>query len=168
MPRVTQSKPLITTARVEAYAASALRLLCWLFGALLRLGPSGRSASLKHLLSHTEGAVECILFLKAVALYGPPPQRGPHPRSMPRGFRRRTKNSRRFFKSAKIRARKAGPIARVIALFDALARPETAVGYFFKQICKGLRLSGLVAVAPPTLGIVCAPPAAAAAFCDTS
>jgi len=168
MPRVTQSKPLITTARVEAYAASALRLLCWLFGVLLRLGSSGRSARLKDLLSHAEGAVECILFLKAVALYGPPPQRRPHPRSAPPGFRRRTKNSRRFFKSAKIRARKAGPIARVIALLDALAHPEAAVGYFFKQICKGLRLSRLVAVAPPTLELASALLPPSAAFCDTS
>jgi hypothetical protein len=168
MPRVTtQLQPIITTLRVEAYVASALRLLSWLLGALLRIRPSGRGARLKHVLSHAEFAVECILFLKAVALYGPPPQRRPHPRSTPPGFRRSASNRRAFFKSAKIRARNAGPIARVMALFDALTHPESAVAYFFKQICRGLRSASLVAVAPPAL-VLAHEARIACASCDTS
>ncbi len=167
MPRMTQPQPIITTVRVEAYVASALRLLSWLFGALLRIRPAGRGARLKHVLSRAELAVECILFLKAVALYGPPPQRRLHPRSTPPGFRRSASNRRAFFKSAKIRAGKTGPIARVIALFDALTRPEGAVAYFFKQICKGLRSASLVAVSPPAL-VLADEARVACASCDTS
>jgi hypothetical protein len=36
-----------------------------------------------------------------------------------------------------------------MALIDALAHPQSAVAYFLKQICAGLRGSALVAVAPP-------------------
>ncbi len=144
---MAQVQPLITARRVEAYAASAYRLLCWLLGVILRLNPAGRSVRLKHMLSRAELAVECILFLKAVAAYGPPPQRKHQPPSAPRGFRR-IKHHRAplFFRGAKIRARKAGAFARVIALIDALARPGRAVAYFLKQIKQRL------AAEPPHCG----------------
>jgi hypothetical protein len=167
MPRMTQPQPIITTVRVEAYVASALRLLGWLLGALLRIRPAGRGARLKHGLSRAEVAVESILLLKAVARYWAPPQRRVHPRATPPGFRRSARNRRAFFKRAKIRAVKARPIARVVALFDALTRPESAVAYFFKQICKGLRSASLVAVAPPAL-VLADEALVACASCDTS
>ncbi|MGQ0532251.1 MAG: hypothetical protein ACT4OF_06115 [Caulobacteraceae bacterium] len=164
---MTQAHSIITASRVEAYVASALRLLGWLLGVILRLNPAGRSVRLRHLLSRAERAVECILFLRAVALYGPPPQRKRHPRSAPNGFRRVASNRGSFFSSVKIRARKAGALARVIALIDALTRPERAVAYFLKQICKGLRLSRLIVVAPPACALARVL-AAESAFCDTS
>ncbi|MFT3729082.1 MAG: hypothetical protein QM759_14760 [Terricaulis sp.] len=145
---MTRTEP-ITQARVEAIAASALCLLGWLLGAILRLNPAGRSARLAHWLERAERGVEHILFLKALARYGPPPQRRRHPRSAPPGFRRVGRSTNGFFRSARIRARKANAFMRVLALIDALARPERAVAYFLKQICKGLRLSALVAIAPP-------------------
>jgi hypothetical protein len=161
---MTQAKPIITASRVEAYVASALRLLGWLLGAVLRGGWKGRGARLRHILSRAELAV-----LKAVVLNGPPPRRrGPHPRSTPPGFARVSATRRLFFKRANIRAGKnAGVVARVLALINALAHPERAVAYFFKRICNGLRLAGLVPVAP------CADPLAAgaplrAAFSDSS
>ena len=40
---MAQAQPIITTSRVEAYAASALRLLGWRFSVILRLNPAGRS-----------------------------------------------------------------------------------------------------------------------------
>ncbi len=139
----------------------------WLLGIILRIGATGRGARLKHMLSRAERGVECILFLKAVALYGPPPQRRRHPRSAPHGFRRVVRKSGSFFHSVNIRARKAKALDRVLALIDALTRPERAVAYFLKQICKGLRLSGLVPVAPPAHAVD-AGRAAESALCDTS
>ena len=165
---MTHAQPIITASRVEAYVASALRLLGWLLGVILRIGARGRSVRLKHLLSRAELAVECIIFLKAVALYGPPPQRRRYPRSTPRGFRRAASSQRSFFRSVKIRARKSAPLARILALLDALAHPERAVAYFLKQICKGLRLSRLIPVAPSAAALGCGPFFGAACSIDSS
>ncbi|MGQ0533116.1 MAG: hypothetical protein ACT4OF_10580 [Caulobacteraceae bacterium] len=146
-----QAHPPLTQTRVEAYVASALRLLGWLLAFILRAGASGRSVRLKHALSRAEHCVECILFLQAVVRYGPPPGRRNRPRSTPHGFHRRAVSCRRplFFKRANIRAHKASPLNRVLAMLDALARPERAIAYFFKRICNGLCQSRLIAVAPP-------------------
>ena len=146
---MSEARLIITESRVEAYVASALRVLAWLTCVILRLNAVGRSLSLRRALSLAERGVECTLFLKAVALHGPPPQRRrPHPRSTPKGFRRVASNPGSFFRSANIRARKAGPLARVLALVEALTKPERAIAYFFKQICRSLRLTRLVLVAP--------------------
>lgn len=166
---MTQAQPIIiTTARVDAYFASALRLLGWLFGVIMRLPRTGRSARLKRLLSRAERTVECVLFLKAVTLYGPLPARRRCPRFAPRGFRRKLGNPRSFMKSARIRARRAGALARAIALIDALVRPQSGVAYFFKQICAGIRGSSLVAVAPPAHAPANKGPIAASPYCDSS
>lgn len=147
------AKPIITIASVEAYAASALRMLGWLLNVILRLNLQGRSVRLAHMLSRAEHAVECILFLKAVTLYGPPPRRSRHQRSTPPGFRRAKSNHRLFFKGAAIRAGKAaGALSRVIYLIDAIARPERAVAHFLKQLRQGLTLSRIVPSAPPPQG----------------
>jgi hypothetical protein len=161
--------PPLTQTRVEAYVASALRFLGWLLGVILRLGTIGRGAKLKHMLSRAERAVECILFLQAVVRFGPPPRPLRRPRSTPRGFRRAAgRRLSLFFKGAKVRARKAGALQRVLALFDALARPERAIAYFFKRICNGLRHSHLVAVDPPAHALSRDAYAAACAIIDTS
>ena len=102
--------PPITASRVEAYIASALRVLGWLFGAIVRFNLTGRSARLKHVLSRAERIVEQILFLKAVALYGPPPQRrARNPRAAPPGFGRAVRSPASFLRSVNIRARKPTP-----------------------------------------------------------
>jgi hypothetical protein len=161
--------PPLNQTRVEAYVASALRFLGWLLGVILRLGATGRGAKLKHMLSRAERAVECILFLQAVVRFGPPPRPLRRARSTPRGFRRASgQRFSLFFKGAKVRARKARALHRVLALFDALARPERAIAYFFKRICSGLRLSHLVAVAPPGDALSRDVYAAARAINDTS
>ena len=163
-----QKHPPLTQTRIEAYVASALRLLGWLLVFILRAGASGRGARLKHMLSRAEHGVECILFLKAVLRYGPPPNWRHRWRLPPPGFRRtRTPRMPLFYKNANIRARKAGALQRVLALIDALARPERAIGYFFKRICNGLRMSRLVAAAPPAdaLASLAAP---SACFADSS
>jgi hypothetical protein len=167
---MAQAQPLITAVRVEAFTASALRLLGWLFALIVRLAATGRSARLREILSRAERGVESILFLKAVALYGPlPPRRKRHPRSTQQGFRR-IENSRLrlFYRNAKIRARKATVLKRVIALIDALTRPERAVAYFFKRICKGLRLARIVPNAPPAMRRHDVCPAPAPTCADTS
>jgi hypothetical protein len=150
MPLMTHNQPIITESRVEAYVASMLRLLGWLFAAILRLNPIGRSARLKRVLARAERTVEIILFLKAAALYGPPPQRKTHPRFAASGFRRiQGRRLRLFFRNAGVRARKASPLTRVIALIQALTRPQRAVAYFLKHITKGLHFGRVVATAPP-------------------
>lgn len=153
-----EARPLITQARVEAYFASAWRLLGWLLTAVLRGGWTGRGKRLKLLLSRAELAVEGILFLKAVSLYGPPPPpRKPHPRPTPPGFRRAFARGQLFYKSANIRAgKKAGALARVLALIEALAHSDRAVAHFFKRLCNGLRPAALVPVAPPEHRLACA------------
>ncbi|WP_395644657.1 hypothetical protein [Terricaulis sp.] len=145
-----QPAPIISQARVEAFAASALRLLAWLLGCVLRINPAGRGVRLGALLGELERAVESIIFLKATVLYGPPPPRRRHPRFAATGFRRiQTRRLRLFFRGARVRARKAGALRRVLALIDALACPERAVRYFLKRLRKGLHLSRVVPTAPP-------------------
>jgi hypothetical protein len=166
---MTQVQPIITASRVEAYVASAWRVLGWLLRAVWRGGWKGCGARLKLALSRAELGVECLLFLQAVVLYGPPPPlRRPHPRSTPPGFRRVSTSQRLFFKRANIRAGKnAGALARVLALLNALAHPERAVAHFLKRIRKGSRLSRLVPVAPRADALAAgAPPCVA--FSDSS
>jgi hypothetical protein len=150
MLRMTPAKPIITPDRAEACIASALRVLIWLLGLILRIGAQGRSARLTQILSRAELGVECTLFVKAMAMLGPVSPRRRHPRTVPAGFRRVGGDRRLFFKRARIRApRKAGPLARVLALFDAMARPERALAYFLKRLARGLYLTRLVAASPP-------------------
>ncbi|MGE0664606.1 MAG: hypothetical protein AB7H66_01230 [Hyphomonadaceae bacterium] len=153
---MTSANPIITQARVEAYFASAWRLLGWLLGAILRGGWRGRGVRLKRLLSRAELAVECTLFLQAVARFGPPPRRPRRHAFTPNGFRRVCGDRRLFFKGANIRARKAGPLARVFALIEALAHPERAVAYFLKRICNGLRMTNLAPTGPAADAIAAA------------
>jgi hypothetical protein len=159
----------ITAPRVEAFAASALRLLGWLLAMVMRGGWSGRSKRLRHILSRAERYVECVLCLKAIVLFGPLPKRRPHPRSAPPGFRRARRRMRLFFRSARIRAgKRAGALARVLALLDALAKPERAVAHFLKQLSRGTRLTGLVAAAPRADALAADAYANACAISDTS
>ena len=147
MPQV---QPIITTIRVEAYIASTFRRLFRLLGVVLRLAPSGRGIRLKRLLSFAETRLELVLFLKAITLHGPLPPLRVRPRFAATGFRRANSGrSRLFFRGAGVRARRASALTRVIALIDALSRPQRAIAYFLKQIRNGLTLSHLVAVAPP-------------------
>lgn len=141
--------PLLTETRVEAFTASALRFVCWVFGLIARYGFSGRSRKLQDVLRVAERAVESTLFLHAVARFGPlPRRRSPRPASAPRGFRVASSRGQFFYKRANIRARKASIIDRVFALLDALQNPERAIGYFLKRIRKGLRARRLVIAAP--------------------
>lgn len=137
-----QAQPIVTSARVEAYIASALRLLWWLLGAVLRFGLTGRSAKLRQTLCLAERAVESTLFLKAVALHGQAVRR----RGRRRVCRPQYRRLALFFKGARVRARKASALTRILALIDSLLNPERAVGYFLKRICKGLRYTKLVAL----------------------
>lgn len=142
-------QPLITESRVEAFTASALRFVCWLFGVIVRFGLTGKSHKLCELLRHAERAVECTLFLRAVARFGPAPKQRMHrPASAPPGFRVVRATLTLFYKRANIRARKASVIERVLALIDALQKPERAILYFLKRILKGLRGRRLVIAAP--------------------
>jgi hypothetical protein len=166
---MSHKRPLPSPARVEAYAASALHMLLWLLGLVLRAGFTGRSARFKALLSFAEACVERILFLKAVASYGPPPKRRHHPRSFLQGFRRVERlRAPLFYKGARIRARKSAALARISALIHALTHPERAVAYFFKRICKGLRLGRLIIVSPAAETLSGGAFVAAIAVCDSS
>ena len=148
--------PLLTETRVEAFTASALRFVCWLFGLVARFGLSGRSNKLRHLLREAERAVEFTLFLHAVARLGPLPNRMPRPASAPRGCRVVRSHGQLFYKRANIRARRASVIDRVFALLDALQHPERAIAYFLKRIRKGLRSRRLIIAAPIAEAVVSA------------
>lgn len=141
-------QPLITESRAEAFTASALGFVCWLFGVIVKLGLTGRSKKLRDVLRFAERAVEYTLFLHAVARFGPLPKRRHRPPSTPPGFRAAPPTLKLFYKRANIRARKASAIDRVFALIEALQNPERAIAYFLKRIVKGLRGWRLVIVAP--------------------
>ena len=130
---------LITESRVEAFTASALGFVCWLFGVIVKLGLTGRSKKLRDVLSYAERAVEFTLFLHAVARFGPLPRKKHRPASAPPGFRIATSRLKLFHKRANIRARKASAIERVFTLIEALQHPERAIAYFLKRIRKGLQ-----------------------------
>lgn len=138
----------ITETRAEAFTASALGFVCWLFGLIVRFGFNGRSRKLREALSHAERLVERTLFLHAVAHMGPLPNRKPHRIAARHGFRVAHSNGQFFYKRANIRARKAGIIDRVFALLDALQHSERAIAYFLKRIRKGLRSRRLIIAAP--------------------
>jgi hypothetical protein len=63
-----------------------------------------------------------------------------------------------FFKRAGVRARRQNALTRVLRLFDVLAKPERFIAYFLKRLCKGLRMSALVASAPPAHALACGAP----------
>ena len=141
--------PLITESRVEAFTASALGFVCWLFGVIMRFGLTGRSKKLRDVLNYAERAVEFTLFLHAVARFGPlPKKKHRHAASAPRGFRMAQSRLKLFYKRAQIRARKASAIDRIFTLIEALQNPERAITYFLKRIRNGLRGRRLVLVAP--------------------
>lgn len=150
-------QPHITESRAEAFTASALNFVCWVFGVIVRLSLTGRSRKLRDVLRFAERAVELTLFLRAVARFGPAPQKRRHrPASAPRGFRAAPSRLNLFYKRAHIRARKARAIDRVFALLDALQNPERAIAYFLKRLRKGLRGRRLVIASPSADALICA------------
>lgn len=159
--------PPLTSQRLEAFHASALRLLARLLMAMLAGGWRGRSRRVRAAVSWFEVLVERILFLHAVRRAGPPPQRSKAPKFARCGFRRKRRSLRLFFKSSGVRLRRGGVLARVLRLFDVMARPERFIAYFLERLLNGLRTSGLVACAPPAAMLAGDPPRAAARA-DTS
>ncbi len=108
--------PTVTSASVEVFFTSALRWLSEVFGLIVRFGWQGRSARLDRMLFRAERTVECLLFLKAVALHAPPAKkRNLAPRFAPRGFRRVTSRGRLLFRGARVRAKKASALDRAMA-----------------------------------------------------
>lgn len=145
-----------------------LRLLSGLFGAIVRFGWRGRSTRLNRMLCQAERAVECLLFLKAVAQHQPIGKRRRAPRLAPRGFRRVATRGRLMFRGARIRARRANAVERVIALIEALMHPARAVAHFLKKIRNGLTASHLIPTAPPSDALAREIFLCAQQFADTS
>lgn len=143
-----QPQPIITESRVEAFTASVLRFVCWLFGVIVKLGLTGRSRKLGDVLRFAERAVELTIFLRAVARFGPLPRKKHRPASAPPGFRVAPPTLKLFYKRANIRARKASAIERVLTLIETLQTPERAIAYFLKRIRKGLRGRRLILAVP--------------------
>ncbi|MBK6702969.1 MAG: hypothetical protein IPG56_03745 [Caulobacteraceae bacterium] len=149
--------PLLTQSRAEAFTASALDFVLWVFGIIVRLGLTGRSKKLGDVLRHAERAVELSLFLHAVALLGPLPRKKHRHCAAPPGARIVRSAGALFYKRAHIRARKANAIERIFALIDALQHPERAIAYFLKRIAKGLRSRRFVIAAPIAVAFFAAP-----------
>src|SRR5262245_15582316 len=149
MRLMTHALPPLTKAVLEALAASAIAWLVRLLGVLTALGAARRRRLMRRFLNYIERAVECIIFLKAVARLGPSPRRRRHPRSVPPGFRRTMGSRRLFWKSARIRARGADAFTRIARLLEALANPEVYVGRFMRRFTSGVSFHHLVPCAPP-------------------
>lgn len=150
------------------FFTSALRWLSELFGLIVRFGWQGRSARLHRILCRAERAVECLLFLKAVALHTPMTRRHRTPRFAPRGFRRIASRGRLLFRSAGIRAKKANAFDRVTSLIEAVMHPARAVRHFLKKICEGLISSHVTPTAPPSEALTRTALTCVQQFADTS
>ena len=167
MGAMTHALPPLNQARLEALAASAIAWLVRLLGVLTALSAARRRRLMRRFLNHIERAVECIIFLKAVARLGPASRRRSHPRSVPAGFRRTLGSRRLFWKSARIRARGADAFTRIARLLEALANPQPFIARFMRRFSSGVSFHHLVPCAPP--GNPCASLAFAdARFADTS
>ncbi len=168
MLRMKHALPPLTQHRLEAFAASAALWLIRLLGAALHPGAQRRRKRLAAFVARIERFVEHVVFLKAVHAAGPPPPQRHAPASTPLGFRRLRRRPTLFWKLARIRAgRSAGLVDRIVRLFEVLARPAPYVARVLKQLCKGLRLSRLVPIAPPAAALAADAPCAVIAD-DTS
>ncbi|MGQ0532367.1 MAG: hypothetical protein ACT4OF_06710, partial [Caulobacteraceae bacterium] len=131
---------------------------------ILLIGARSRSRRVRRWLNWLERWVECTIFLMAVRRFGYLPRRRKRrPANTPGGFRRVRGSRRLFYKSARIRA-KGCARTRISRLLDVLADPARYIDRFFKRLCRGLRLTRLVAVAPPAAllaSALAAPPAIA-------
>ncbi|MGH6951161.1 MAG: hypothetical protein ACREH4_09825 [Vitreimonas sp.] len=163
---MTHVRPPLTKHRLDALIASAVGWALRLLSVLLRPG-AGRRARLHRFVQKLERHVECLVFLKATLRMGPPPRRPPHSGSLAPGFRNRRGSVRHFFKSARIRARNAGLVARIARLIAALVDGEAYIAHFMRRMARGLCFGGIVAVAPPAVAL-CADPPQACAFADSS
>lgn len=121
-----------------------------------------------------EHAVECILYLDAHRLFfealgctGPRPRPTLRPHSLVSGFRRTRGSRRLFFKSARIRLRKASLIARVTHLIEALIYRALYVMHFMVRMARGLCFSHIVPCAPPAVALAADVPRALC-FADSS
>jgi hypothetical protein len=170
MTQIARTRPSLSQARLEAYAASAVAWLVRLLGVLIDPSAPRRRRRLLDFVRRGERWVECIIFLQAVRAFGPPPQRRrAPPRAAPPGFRRKRRTPQRVWKLARIRAdRRASLVDRIAQLLTALANPAPYRARFTAQLCKGLRLSALVPYAPPPLSLAAAAPCAPVAFADSS
>jgi hypothetical protein len=73
-----------------------------------------------------------------------------------------------MFRGARIRARRANAVERVIALIEALMHPARAVAHFLKKIRNGLTASHLIPTAPPSDALAREVFLCAQQFVDTS
>jgi hypothetical protein len=135
--------------------------------AMLAGGWRGRGRKVRAVVRWFETLVERVIFLDAVLRAGPPPPRMKAPKFARGGFRRKPRSLHLFFRNSGIRLRRAGVLARMLRLFEALAQPKRFIAYFLKRVLNGLRTSGLVPCAPPAVAITAAPPLALA-FADSS
>jgi hypothetical protein len=154
MRLMTHALPPLNQAGIEALAASAIAWMVRLLGVLTALGATRRRRLMRRFLNHIERAVECIIFLKAVARLGPSPRRRRHPRSVPKGFRRTLGSRRLFWKSARIRARGADAFTRIARLLEALANPQPFIARFMRRFSTGVSFHHLVPCAPPGEALV--------------
>jgi hypothetical protein len=168
MAAMTNALPPLTKDLIDAFAASAVAWAVRLLGVLFAPSAVRRQRLLRRFVNHLERCVEAIIFLRAVRLFGPPPQRRPgRPRSAPPGFRRTRGGLHLFLKSARIRARNAGLIERVARLLDALAHSGRHVAHYMKRLAAGLHFGALIPCAPPAAALVADAPLAIA-FADSS
>jgi hypothetical protein len=169
MLRMTQALPPLTKHLLQAFAAHAIAWAVRLLGVLFDPSAPRRQRRLVRFVRVLERFVEYILFLEAVHAFGPLPKRRARPLSAPPGFRRVGRRLTLFWKIARIRAaRRASLIDRVARLLSVLADPAPYIARFTKHLCKGLRLTRLVASAPTALAFASVNDASPVTYTDTS
>lgn len=157
----------LTQTRLLAFTAKARFWLFWIIGVVARIAPLNGSRRLHAYVSRAERWIERLLFLAACARLRRRPQRSPHPRSTPPGYRRVRTQCALLFKRARIRVRKGTLAERLARLAAALDAPEAIIARFVKRLRRGLAGSRLVLAAPPADALV-AQQAATVTGCDSS
>lgn len=174
MAPMKHSRQPLAKDRIEALVASAVDWLVRLLGVLLSQRATRRRRLLHRLVQRAERGVEGILYLdahrhffEALGCTGPRPRATARPHSIAPGFRRTRGRMRLFFKSARIRLRKASLIARVTHLIEALIYRALYVMHFMVRMARGLCFSHIVPCAPPAVALRADAPRALC-FADSS
>lgn len=156
-----------TRTDLDRWTAACFALLAWLAGVIARIGAPRKSKTLRRAVARAERFVAMLLFLRAAARVPPPSARARRPANAAPGFRRTRRDSRLFFRYARIARPRAGLPARLQRLAAVLAAPARAIARFEMLLARGLRAGALVALAPAPAVWRCAP-RPAPAFPDSS
>lgn len=174
---MTNSAPSLTPSRIEALvrlAQGALMVAASMLLALAERANGRHRRPLKPFVTRLERTFWRWLFLSAV-LRVPEPLRARsnrRPRSAPHGFARARVKGCAFFRTMRTRLHDRDLAARLRCLHAIVRNPERAVARLTKRLetiaLNGLKLTRLIAIAPPALTHSTSAIAPAPALADSS